>query len=352
MCAQEEVTVTFSANELYEKWGGTGTNEVPISAESPNVVETATYPQFEIMVHGIFGSGGKKVPRITEEGKTFKLYGSRKNPKCGLKFEVSSAVITSIEIFGATNTWSFLVNGEEELTAREAVLRWEGETKNLIVTNEDRKLVEFSKFSITFRPTPAFEYVSKISDVEYATLYLGFPYRVPEGVTASTLRYDEMRNSISMGRTYRGGDILPANEGVLLHAPKGEYVWSLEDGADVERDDENVLKGVLLKQKIKNSNIYIYVLSKEGEHSKEVGFYRSKDAFNDRGLKPHRAFLEFENDPFAKKTRILLREIVTDIDEVRTDVAENAAVDLWGRRLGQSKEGIYVVNGKKYMGHR
>jgi len=119
------------------------------------------------------------------------------------------------------------------------------------------------ELSIAYPATAATNVV--ISEYEYATLYSATAFDVPEAVEAYVISSVE-GIKLTMERIYR----IPANTGVLLHAPQGTYPFYEGDGRWMEEPASNLLKGTTTDQVIDNDKVH-FVLSYDTEN--QVGFY-------------------------------------------------------------------------------
>jgi len=124
--------------------------------------------------------------------------------------------------------------------------------------------ISTNKLTIHFKETDATEVA--ISQYEYATLYSTTGFDVPDEVEAYIITgLDGIH--LTTERIYR----IPANTGVLLHAPQGNYDFYEGDsrymGVDVSA---NMLKGTVADQEINNELVH-YILSLNNENV--VGLY-------------------------------------------------------------------------------
>ena len=124
--------------------------------------------------------------------------------------------------------------------------------------------ISTGKLTIHFKETDATNI--EISQYEYATLYSATGFDVPNEVEAYIITgLDGIH--LTTERIYR----IPANTGVLLHAPQGNYDFYEGDsrymGVDVSA---NMLKGTVADQVINNELVH-YILSLNSENV--VGLY-------------------------------------------------------------------------------
>ena len=105
----------------------------------------------------------------------------------------------------------------------------------------------------------------EITSAEYATLYSTTAFDVPNDVEAYVVTgYEGIK--LTMARIYR----IPAETGVVLHAPAGTYAFYEGEERWMDEVETNLLKGTTADELISNSAIH-YVLSYDAAH--RVGFY-------------------------------------------------------------------------------
>lgn len=123
--------------------------------------------------------------------------------------------------------------------------------------------ISTGELSIVYPATSATDVT--ISQYEYATLYSATAFDVPAEVEAYIISgVDGIK--LTMERIYR----IPANTGVLLHAPQGTYPFYEGDGRWMDAPASNLLKGSTTNETIDNDQVH-YVLSYDTEN--QVGFY-------------------------------------------------------------------------------
>ena len=119
------------------------------------------------------------------------------------------------------------------------------------------------ELSIAYPATSATAVV--ISEYEYATLYSATAFDVPAEVEAYVISgVDGIK--LTMEPIYR----IPANTGVLLHAPQGSYDFYEGDGRWMDAPASNLLKGTTADQEIDNALVH-YVLSYDNDY--QIGFF-------------------------------------------------------------------------------
>lgn len=177
----------------------------------------------------------------------------------------------------------------------------------------------------------------------YATYYLPFAAKAPEGVKA----YAGTVSNGSVKLTEYANGVIPANEGVLLVSDNAtSATFTLANDADVTAID-NDLKGVTAATEltgVDNSERVRIFSTKDGV----AGFYKPNS--NITSLAANKAYV------IAPATEGALAlnfgGNVTGINSVSDNAAmPHSAViyDLAGRRVNHAVKGVYVVNGKKII---
>lgn len=177
----------------------------------------------------------------------------------------------------------------------------------------------------------------------YATYYLPFAAKAPEGVKA----YAGTVSNGSVKLTEYANGVIPANTGVLLVSDNAtSATFTLANDADVTAID-NDLKGVNAVTKltgVNNSEQVRIFSTKDGV----AGFYKPNS--NITSLAANKAYV------LAPATHGALAlnfgGNVTGINSVSDNAAmpNNVVIyDLAGRRVSHAVKGVYVVNGKKII---
>ena len=177
----------------------------------------------------------------------------------------------------------------------------------------------------------------------YATYYLPFAAKAPEGVKA----YAGTVSNGSVKLTEYANGVIPANKGVLLVSDNAtSATFTLANDADVTAID-NDLKGVTAATEltgVDNSEQVRIFSTKDGV----VGFYKPNS--NITSLAANKAYV------IAPATEGALAlnfgGNVTGINSVSDNAAmpNNVEIyDLAGRRVNHAVKGVYVVNGKKII---
>lgn len=177
----------------------------------------------------------------------------------------------------------------------------------------------------------------------YATYYLPFAAKAPEGVKA----YAGTVSNGSVKLTEYVNGVIPANKGVLLVSDNAtSATFTLANDADVTVID-NDLKGVndiTELTNVENSEQVRIFSTKDGV----VGFYKPNSTIT--SLAANKAYVMAP----AKEGALALNfdGNVTGINSVSDNAAmpNNVEIyDLAGRRVSHAVKGVYVVNGKKII---
>lgn len=177
----------------------------------------------------------------------------------------------------------------------------------------------------------------------YATYYLPFAAKAPEGVKA----YAGTVSNGSVKLTEYANGVIPANKGVLLVSDNAtSATFTLANDADVTAID-NDLKGVNAVTElagVDNSEQVRIFSTKDGV----AGFYKPNS--NITSLAANKAYVMAS----AAQEALALNfgGDVTGINSVSDNAAmpHNAVIyDLAGRRVSHAVKGVYVINGKKII---
>lgn len=177
----------------------------------------------------------------------------------------------------------------------------------------------------------------------YATYYLPFAAKAPEGVKA----YAGTVSNGSVKLTEYTNGVIPANKGVLLVSDNAtSATFTLANDADVTAID-NDLKGVNAATEltgVENRDQVRIFSTKNGV----AGFYKPNS--NITSLAANKAYV------MAPATQgALALNFGGDVTAINS-VSDNAAMphnaviyDLAGRRVSHAVKGVYVINGKKII---
>lgn len=188
-----------------------------------------------------------------------------------------------------------------------------------------------------------------IDELKMATYYYGTKaFALPEGLTAYTIHANN--GILIKGRTYKGNQVLPANQAVIIEGSQGVYF--LKEGITSEGPDpENLLRGSDVRQSIEaaSPNEKLYKLSiAESEGISSLGFYWDDENGERIVNRPHKAYLAF-TQPSATTMHFISMPVpitmgITAIQKLsKNDVIYN----LSGQKVTHPVSGIYIINGKK-----
>ena len=189
-----------------------------------------------------------------------------------------------------------------------------------------------------------------ISSVGYATFYDSkYSYTIPTGVTAKTYALAEDGITLNESKVYGEGEVLPADEAVVLEGAQGTYTFDYAPATEEVKDENNVLKGTDEETTLDEVGYKYYVLSVKGGDPATVGFYFQNEDGTSLTNGEHKAYLQIANATEAKTFYALCGE-ATAINAVATTKSNtNEVFDLQGRRVANPMKGLYIMNGKKIV---
>lgn len=182
-----------------------------------------------------------------------------------------------------------------------------------------------------------------LNNKNYATYYLPFAAKAPEGVTA----YAGTINNGNVQLTEYANGVIPANKGVVLVSDtKTTATFTLADASEVT-EQTNELKGVLTNTELSSVESFdqVRIFSKKDN---VAGFYKPNS--NITSLAANKAYIMAPTNNEALVLNFAGGE-VTGINQATINATEaNAPIyDLTGRRVAKAVKGIYVKNGKKFI---
>ena len=207
-------------------------------------------------------------------------------------------------------------------------------------------------------------------DKAYATLYLGFDAKIPDGITAWVVNGVSSDNTLEMQAIEDG--VVPANTGVILtsEAPMNNQKFHYSSIASTFDAKNNILSGTAYT-KIEDCRAKdIYMLGKKNDRIAFYWTYENRNAAGEKltidGTANHnkggylmcnanKSYLEEKEGAQSAIASygFFYGGNTTEIDEIGDDVkAESGNVktiyDLSGRKLNAiTAPGIYIVDGKK-----
>lgn len=185
--------------------------------------------------------------------------------------------------------------------------------------------------------------LNTLNNKNYATYYLPFAAKAPEGVTA----YAGTINNGNVQLTEYANGIIPANKGVVLVSDtKTTATFTLADASEV-KEQTNELTGVLTDTELNNVDNagQVRIFSKKDN---VAGFYKPNSGITT--LAANKAYIMAPTNEGALVLNFAGGE-VTGINQATINATEaNAPIyDLTGRRVAKAVKGIYVKNGKKFI---
>lgn len=186
--------------------------------------------------------------------------------------------------------------------------------------------------------------LNTLNDKNYATYYLPFAAKAPEGVTA----YAGTINNGNVQLTEYANGVIPANKGVVLVSDtKTTATFTLTDASDVVTEQTNELTGVLTNTELNSvvNSDQVRIFSKKDN---VAGFYKPNSGITT--LAANKAYIMAPTNEGALVLNFAGGE-VTGINQATINATEaNAPIyDLTGRRVAKAVKGIYVKNGKKFI---
>lgn len=186
--------------------------------------------------------------------------------------------------------------------------------------------------------------LNALNNKNYATYYLPFAAKAPEGVTA----YAGTINNGNVQLTEYANGVIPANKGVVLVSDtKTTATFTLADASDVVTEQKNDLTGVLTDTELSSVESFdqVRIFSKKDN---VAGFYKPNSGIT--SLAANKAYIMAPTNDEALVLNFAGGE-VTGINQATINATEaNAPIyDLTGRRVAKAVKGIYVKNGKKFI---
>ena len=188
-----------------------------------------------------------------------------------------------------------------------------------------------------------------IDELKTATYYYGTKaFALPEGLTAYTIHANN--GTLIKGRTYKGNQVLPASQAVIIEGSQGVYF--LKEGITSEGpDSENLLRGSDVRQSIEaaSPNEKLYKLSiAESEGISSLGFYWDDENGERIVNRPHKAYLAFMQSPTSTLHFISIPvPIIMGITAIQKTSKNDVIYNLSGEKVTHPVSGIYIINGKK-----
>ena len=188
-----------------------------------------------------------------------------------------------------------------------------------------------------------------IDELKTATYYYGKKaFALPEGLTAYTIHVN--KGTLVKGRTYKGNQVLPANQAMIIEGAQGVYFLKEAFTSEVA-DPENLLRGSDARQSIEaaSPNEKLYKLSiAESEGISSLGFYWDDENGERIVNRPHKAYLAFtQSSPSTLHFISMPAPIPMGIAAIQKSSKNDVIYNLSGQKVARPTSGIYIINGKK-----
>lgn len=176
----------------------------------------------------------------------------------------------------------------------------------------------------------------------YASVYLTYPYTLPDGVDAYYGKAVNDDNS-QITLTKIEGNVVPMNTAVVLMSESVSGEVSLKPALCTTKTTlDNKLSGTIEDETVASGKT---VFGFTGKYE-NVGFYK----WTGEKLPKGKAYLSLDNATAAQGFALNFGD-ATSIGSVLTDQSTTAKTyyDLGGRRVSNPTKGVYIVNGKKVI---
>ncbi len=188
-----------------------------------------------------------------------------------------------------------------------------------------------------------------ISAVGYSTFSSEHAVIVPPGMQAGVVTLDS--DIAQVDYIYQTGDIIPANEGVLLKANPGSYDFTIANSVSTNPAVENYLQPANTNEVITApTGMLFYILANDPVSG--LGFYFQSGSNNGTqvsGIKG-KAYLAVEGARQVRGFRLEDRN-TSHISEINKPTSAEMIYSIDGRVVKEEQitKGIYIINGKKYI---
>ena len=321
--------VTGVSGTTYTDWEGITLNSTAVYAGQSAGEDATIQLRSKNSNSGIIttASGGKAVKVVvtwsskTMDGRTLDIYGK------------NSAYESPTDLYASdkgTKLGSIVCGTSTELVI-------DGDYKYIGIRSNSGALY-LDDIEITW----ANPYKLKVSEVGYATMFLGFDAAIP------TIEGDEngvftATESEAVGYVHLNSveGVLPAETGVIVKAAAGTYEFWPSTGATADVTG-NLLEGTVAATEIEEE---AYVL---GKVDGVVGLYKAEMAGGVWLNNANKAYLPASVASGAASYSFRFEEGTTGIENVEVENASNVIYDLTGRKVNEiTAPGIYIVNGVK-----
>lgn len=195
-----------------------------------------------------------------------------------------------------------------------------------------------------------------VGELGYSTLYLPFDAVMPtfEGEEDGVYVVKQVTSEGDAIHMEKIEGIVPANTGVIVKAPQGEYVFTY---SETKGTATSMLTGTTVDKNVTaDASQEYYILSHE---EGEVAFFKTRtspvevgDEFYD--LFYNNAFKAYLPIAQGSAARMLVFRFgtvtgITETENGNVETENSPVFDLSGRRVQKAQKGIFIVNGKKVV---
>lgn len=195
-----------------------------------------------------------------------------------------------------------------------------------------------------------------VGELGYSTLYLPFDAVMPtfEGEEDGVYVVKQVTSEGDAIHMEKIEGIVPANTGVIVKAPQGEYVFTY---SETKGTATSMLTGTTIDKNVTaDASQEYYILSHE---EGEVAFFKTRtspvevgDEFYD--LFYNNAFKAYLPIAQGSAARMLVFRFgtvtgITETENGNVETENSPIFDLSGRRVQKAQKGIFIVNGKKVV---
>jgi hypothetical protein len=177
--------------------------------------------------------------------------------------------------------------------------------------------------------------------------------KVPADVECLT--YKVVDGALTVSKTYSAGDVIPADEAVVIKASasaSGTVTFPVTL-ATADKDTESMLLGVDEAETIDEAGYKYYKLTlNAAKEAGTAGFYFDKNVTDGSTINAaaHKCYLRVPVDQTNGAKGFVFGEETDGIGHIEMGQTSNAEIyNLSGQRVNKAQKGIYIVNGKKVV---
>lgn len=186
-----------------------------------------------------------------------------------------------------------------------------------------------------------------IGDVEWASICLNYATIIPEGLDCYIVEgVIEGEQGYEVDLTSLECNILPAGTAILVNGAAGDYDFVFTANDDTDDDfSVNLLKGTCYTKAIAASNYTPYILAQNATGEAVLG----KASVTDD------SFINSANKAYFPTTSVTATPALSfhfkDATGIKAAKVEASSVifDITGRRVVNASNGLYIINGKKFL---